>query len=178
MLPLHLATGYNNKDAKYNPNYNYIVIMNGYAYATDAHILIKVPVNIAFPEISIAQDETFMIDTKEYEASKIYKNGAIVSRDGDRIINESNFMFPVKMLPLFTGLPKYDDAIPLFDDLSPCEEIGIDPLLIDKIGASIGLKKATYKLIFHGKNKAIDVLPISREDYTNCRLIFMPCFLQ
>ena len=181
MKKLHLATSNDNL----RPAMQFIQVKNGFCYATDAHILVKVPINEVFGSIVTNEDEIY-ISAKEWKDQKMFK-AVYIFRNGNILTAFDKKMIKLGMLE-FMEKETFEDKVGRFPDCErilpeenkPIVDLGkisFNPSLYARICEALEDSCQLFNLTFFGPNKAILVKHNVQEEYTKGFGIMMPLFM-
>lgn len=187
MRKLHLVAG---KD-QFRTSQQYIQIKGGFAYCTNSHICIKMPLAELFgADNKDLNDENlhFYIKAIDWQKQGFYKAFYIKYKDNTK---ESNILVAydkkfnqIGMIEIITpesfktfngNYPDIDSILPENNnrELEQIDCIGLNPELLNNLCESIGQNLGSYKLSFFGKTRTIKVT--SKE--SNSIGIIMPCII-
>lgn len=186
MKKIHLVAG---KD-QFRTSQQYIQIKNGFAYATNSHICIKMPLVELFGNESDlnSKDYNFYIKANDWQKQGFYKafsikflyndpNAHIIAAFDKKnnqigmieIITEDAFKTIAGSYPdIESILPENNNR-----ELEQIDAIGLNPELLFNLCEAIGQNLGTYKLSFYGQNRTIKVTTSQCETIG----ILMPCLL-
>lgn len=165
---LHLACG---KD-KLRPELQYIHFKNGYAYASDAYVLIKQPLSLSH----IQEPENLegkAIHSSIFKEIRKMKH-VVCTPDGFECRTKDNQKVFYQYSKTNTP-PNFEAVIPK-DELGGVAEIGIKPALVSRLGKAMAGGTYGLKAVFRGECRAIVFEPIQREYNGEIGLI-MPMIL-
>lgn len=154
----------------------YVCFDNGYAYASDGHILAKVNVKT----LALLNDEDYeklngyCIHADALRVLTKYENIDVVS-DGDNLsivchIRENTLTFgltPKKSV----NPPDFEAVLKAEGEHEPIEKIGIEKAYLNDLTDAIGLKRV--KMDFYSESSKIIVTPIN-DDYLDVKGLIMP----
>lgn len=178
MKKIHLATS---KDKQFRKHLQYIQIKGGYAYATDCHIMVKMPLSELFgKESELNQpDYHFYIDAKEWQKNKFY-NGVRFLLDGGNYLeatdHKGNKLGVIKIVtePEFDHIGRYPDCDSvIYSSEQPTEAvdtISFNPSLLSTLCEALGGSENKFIYTFFGRLKTIQV----RNKENLCFGILMP----
>ena len=149
----------------------YVHFNNGYAYASDGHILVRVPLSSLLPENSDEERDGlngFSINWKtlrtiyNYDFIKVERDNEadtcrIVIYQDDNMLNEISFK--LRKTESIDGLPDMEKVLAASNDAEPVSRIGISPERLAKLCKAIAIDKIVV-LKFYGERKAIRVTNI------------------
>jgi hypothetical protein len=164
--PLHLACAKDNL----RPVMECIHFINGFAYASDAHIMVKQSLElhtILNPEML----EGKSIHKKSYEQICTYD---IVQACDDYILckgegREAEFMYSECGKP-----PNFEAVIPI-DPIKGIEYLGINPKMVAIAGKILHGSDMGVRMTFRGGRKAVI---LTTEEYSNQLVLIMPIALE
>ena len=160
------------------PCLEYVVFHNGYAYATDAHILAKVNLRTL---TGLEPEETsklngFCIHKDAYKILVGHDIEEITDDETPSIvcrIKANTFSFQLypndKIQP-----PKYDEVLKAEGEHHPIEKIGINGKTLNNLAESIGQERV--KMDFFTESSKIIVTPIEA-DYLDVKGLIMPVMI-
>ena len=166
MRNLHLATA---KAGGYRPTMEFIQLLEGNFYATDATILIKIPFYEVIPrplfdELTKKYGLEMYFRGEDWKNSKAAKGCIFKFKPESDLIEISDNKKVIGFLPVFSGsefnkigkFPNCDQVLHKPDAASEeIKELGIDPEILNNL-YQVNNKKH-IKLTFFGKNSAIKV---------------------
>lgn len=164
MKKIHLATS---KD-KIRPHLEYIQIKGGFAYATNCHILVKMPLCELFGKESELNCESyhFYIEAKEWQKNKFY-NGSTFTLDGGNYLealdSKGNRLGTIKIVtqPQFEHIGRYPDCDSvIYSSEKPTEAVDIisfNPSLLSTLCEALGGSENKFIYTFFGRLKTIQV---------------------
>lgn len=186
MRKLHLVAG---KD-QFRTSQQYIQIKGGFAYCTNSHICIKMPLAELFGEKSDlnSKDYHFYIKAIDWQKQGFYKAFSIKFLYNDpnahiiAAFDKKNNQ--IGMIEIITeeafktiagSYPDIDCILPENNnrELEQIDCIGLNPELLNNLCESIGQNLGSYKLSFFGKTRGIKV---TSKD-SNSIGILMPCII-
>lgn len=161
-MKLHLSVG---KDS-FRPTLKHVQIKNGFIYATNAHILVKIPVKDIFGDLFNNEDEFYFLgeDWKKQGFSKctdFKRNGNLL----EAYDNKWNLHGIIKMKDkedfLQVGtFPDCENVILSSDHpLEAVEKISFNPSLLMDLAEALGENLGSLVFNFYGKLKTIKVIP-------------------
>lgn len=118
---LHLACG----DEKFRPAMQHIVFKDGYALATNAHLLIKQKLelhNFSKDEIKQMEGKTIHKDT----FLEIYRYDFVTIENGNFVCKRGNVEAKFELKKPDFKFPNFDEVFPNESEAIPLTEIGID----------------------------------------------------
>lgn len=164
MKKIHLATS---KD-KIRPHLEYIQIKGGFAYATNCHILVKMPLCELFGKESELNNENlhFYIEAKEWQKNKFY-NGSRFMLDAntylEAIDHKGNKLGTIKVVNEndFKNIGNYPncDSV-IYSSEQPTEaldNISFNPSLLSTLCEAMGGDENKFIYTFFGRLKTIEV---------------------
>lgn len=165
MKKLHLATEQKNK---FRPHLGYIQIKRGFAYATNCHILAKVPLCELFGKDSELNkdDYHFYIDGKEWQKNKFYNGSSFLLNAGNYLEAtdiKGNRLGTIKVLtePEFQHVGRFPDCESvIYSSEQPTEAldtISFNPSLLFTLCEALGGSENKYIYTFFGRLKTIQV---------------------
>lgn len=164
MKKIHLATS---KD-KIRPHLEYIQIKGGFAYATDCHIMVKMPLSELFGKESELNknDYHFYIEAKEWQKNKFY-NGVCFLLDGGNYLEatdqKGNKLGVIKIVtqPQFDHIGRFPDCDSvIYSSEQPTEAvdfISFNPSLLSTLCEALGGSETKFIYTFFGRLKTIQV---------------------
>jgi hypothetical protein len=166
MKNLNLATA---KAGGYRPTMEYIQLLEGNFYATDATILIKIPFYEVIPrplfdQLTEKYGAEMYFKGEDWKNSKAAKGCIFKFKPESDLIEISDNKKVIGFLPVFSSLEfsrigKYPNCEAVLHkpdaQKEPIQELGIDPEILNTI-YQVNNKKH-IKLTFYGKNHAIRV---------------------
>lgn len=178
MKKLHLATS----NDSLRPVMQYIQVKNGFCYATDCHILIKVPINEVFGDLFNEESEVY-ISAKDWKSQKVY-NAYHFSKIDNIITVYDKKMNKIGMLE-YMDKKIFEDKVGRFPD---CEQviysknvmpedidtISFNPSFYARIGEALEETCQLFNLSFFGKTRAILVQHNKPDQYTKGIGVLMP----
>lgn len=165
MKKIHLATEQKNS---IRPHLSYIQIKGGFAYATNCHILVKMPLSELFGKESELNCESyhFYIEAKEWQKNKFY-NGVTFLLDGGNYLealdSKGNRLGTIKIVtqPQFEHIGRYPDCDSvIYSSEKPTEALDIisfNPSLLSTLCEAMGGDQNKFIYTFFGKLKTIQV---------------------
>lgn len=162
-MKLHLATS---KDKQFRKHLQYIQIKGGFIYATNCHILAKIPVQDIFGNEFSKEDE-FYIHSEDWKKQGFYKltdfkkNGNLL----EGYDKKWNLQGIIKMktkaeFDLIGTFPNCDSVIYSQDQpLEAVSQIGFNPSLLMDLAEAIGEDMGRLVFNFYGSLKTIQVKP-------------------
>jgi hypothetical protein len=151
--PLHLACG----NDTIRPALQHVYFHDGYAVATDAHVLVRVKVD----QFGFTDEEIKILHGKFIHRSvfpQIIAQPMInITEDG---FDAGNILF--RFSDVVEQFPNYAPVIPT--EISQVDRIGLDPSKFDQIRKVLGKMSETgqFELQFHGAGKAVTIVPIGK----------------
>lgn len=165
MKKIHLATEQKNS---FRPHLGYIQIKGGFAYATNCHILVKIPLSELFGKESELNNENyhFYIDAKEWQKNKFY-NGSRFILDGgaylEAVDHKGNKLGTIKVVNEidFRNIGNYPncDSV-IYSSEQPTEaldQISFNPSLLSTLCEAMGGDENRFIYSFFGRLKTIQV---------------------
>jgi len=164
MKKIHLATSKDN----IRPHLGYIQIKGGFAYATNCHILAKVPLCELFgKESELNKDDYhFYIEAKEWQKNKFY-NGSTFTLDGGNYLEaldiKGNRLGTIKIVtqPQFDNIGRFPDCESvIYSSEQPTEAVDIisfNPSLLSTLCEALGGNSTKFIFTFFGRLKTIQV---------------------
>lgn len=149
----------------YREHFKYIQLREGYFYATNGHILLKLPDSEVFPANLLAE-----LDSEMYFEGSNWKDAKVASMATYRKVGDSfelldnkmkflGYLKPIKKEDFENKLSKYPDCNNvLYKSVIQNEdtkEVALNPELLDTLYKANGKKH--LKLGFYGQNKGIKV---------------------
>ena len=178
MKKLHLATGNDNL----RQAMQHIQVTGGFCYATDAHILVKVPINEVFGGIVTDQDEIYILakdwkDQKMYKAVHIFRNGNILTAFDKKMnkLGMLEFMEKETFENKIGRFPNCEAILP--EDNKPVVDLGkisFNPSLYARICEALEDSCQIFNLTFFGANKCILVKHNKQDEFTKGIGLLMP----
>lgn len=179
MKKLHLATS----NDCLRPVMQYIQVKNGFCYATDCHILVKVPINEVFGNNVFDNLDWFYINGKEWKNQKMYKATRFEKKD-NILIAYDNKGNKIGMLD-FIRANDFQQKIGMYPDcemILPTEDkpkedlslISFNPTLYARIGEALEETCQLFNLTFFGQRKAILIKHNKPEEFTKGIAVMMP----
>lgn len=184
MKKVHLATSKDN----FRPALNYFQVKNGFIYASDCHILVKLPVDEVFKNFdmifdSFSYSDEFYILGEDWKKQKMYaaqnfcEYQNILTAYGKKgetlgmlkILTASEFKEKVGVFPDCEAIIPTEDK--------PTESIvsiSFNPTLLDKLTEAMQDNCRLFNFTFFGQRKAIVVKHNKPEEYTNGLGLIMP----
>lgn len=178
MKKIHLATS---KDKHFRKHLQYIQIKGGFAYATDCHVMVKMPLSELFgKESELNQpDYHFYIDAKEWQKNKFY-NGVRFLLDAGNYLeatdHKDNKLGVIKIVtqPEFDHIGRFPDCDSvIYSSEQPTEAIdtiSFNPSLLSTLCEALGGSENKFIYTFFGRLKTIQV----RNAENLCFGILMP----
>lgn len=162
-MKLHLATS---KDKQFRQHLQYIQIKGGFVYATNCHILARIPVNDIFGEQFNKDDEFYILgdDWKKqgfYKLTDFKKNGNLL----EGYNNKWQLQGIIKMLNKdeFDNIGRFPDCENvIYSTEKPLEavsQISFNPSLFMDLSEALGEPLDKLQLNFYGKLKTIQIKP-------------------
>lgn len=156
---------------------NYICFDNGYAYATNGHIIAKVGLDTLTALLN--EDEKkmlngFCIHADVYKALVQYTNIQVIS-NGEKVqivcpVNKNTVTFElVAKQEVLT--PNYESVFKAEGKSHPIEKIGLAKNYLNDLTAALGLDR--IKMDFYSESAKIIVSPIN-EEYLDIKGLIMP----
>lgn len=164
---------------EFRPVMEYILLKNGYAYASDSHVLVRVPLEecTTFDE----EQRALLDDCLIHKSMLKYIVGfdiVVVEKDEDGAVclkaSAGENTVTVKLVKNGDVL-KYPDAEKLLqskNDRTPIQKIGLSPKLIASLTDALGAD--ALKCEFDGENSAIFTRPVGES--SNAIGIIMPLY--
>lgn len=170
-----------NKD-EFRPVMEYILFQNGHAYATNAHILVKIPLDCLFevepyePEDQLKMLEGCCINARLFKRLCSY---------GCLWVEEMNGRPHIKVIfmenPIYIPLKSKDDMrFPNFEAVlnysgpsEPIDALGISPELLIRLTKAMGVSEK-IKMTFTKKNSQIFVEPLEEFYRNTMKGLIMP----
>lgn len=156
-MKLHQICG---RDAK-RPFMSYIQYKDGFFYATDGHMLVKVPASMCLPFIDFPQNKTFYVSATEWRTSKIWEaqSGKVVGNTIE-IVSKKGIPYTI-LLEDNINYPSFES----FKSSTPTslERIALDASLLATIQESCFLKNIILE--FTGKHSGIRILSTDNKDF-------------
>lgn len=179
MKKLHLATS----NDSLRPVMQYIQVKNGFCYATDAHILVKVPINEVFGNNIFNNYDCVYISGKEWKDQKMYKAVSFERKDNLLIAYDKKHQ-KLGMIEFLTTY-QFEQKIGKFPDcemILPTEDkpkedlslISFNPTLYARIGEALEETCQLFNLTFFGQRKAILIKHNKPEEFTKGIAVMMP----
>jgi hypothetical protein len=161
-MKLHLSVSKDN----YREHLKYVQIKGGYVYATNCHILTRIPVKDIFGDLFSNEDEFYFLG-EDWKKQGFYKcldfkrngnlleaydkkwnlQGIIKMKDAEEFKNIGNF-------------PNCENVIISCEiPLEPVDRISFNPSLLMDLAESLGENLGSLVLNFYGKLKTIQVKP-------------------
>lgn len=174
MKALHLATA---KKGSYRPAMEYIQLLNGHFYATDANILIKIPFYEVIPR-ALYEELTAKYGEEMYFKGEDWKNSKMEKGCIFKLLPESNLIqifdnkksigtLEIISAPDFSKIATYPNCENILykDDIQgeKMDLICFNPDLLSNLYYANG--KKFIKLAFYGTNKMIRVYFKESEAY-------------
>lgn len=159
------------------PALEYVCFDNGYAYASDGHILARVNINTLTSLLSDEEKQMlngYCIHAEVFKVLLRYDNVKIVQDDdGVTIVCYVHWNnISIKLVEKKTiGAPDYEKTLKAEGESHPIEKIGIDKNFLNNLTDAIGLK--SVKMDFYSESAKIIVSPIN-EDYLDIKGLIMP----
>lgn len=165
MKKIHLATEQKNK---FRPHLGYIQIKGGFAYATNCHILVKMPLSELFgKESELNQpDYHFYIDGKEWQKNKFYTGVRFILDGGNYLEatdHKGNKLGTIKIIKEdeFKNIGNYPncDSV-IYSSEQPTEAvdfISFNPNLLTTLCEAMGGSENKFIYTFFGRLKTIQV---------------------
>jgi hypothetical protein len=179
MKKVHLATSKDNL----RPALNYFQVKNGFVYASDCHILVKLPVDEVFGKGKFSTTDEFYILGEDWKKQKMY--AAINFGEFQNILTAYGKKGEtLGMLKILTA-SEFKEKVGVFPDceaIIPTEDkptesivsISFNPTLLDKLTEAMQDSCRLFNLTFFGQRKAIVVKHNKPEEYTNGLGLIMP----
>lgn len=185
ILPLHKACNTSSKGAL--PLYKSIFLVNGFAYATCGHIIVKHPlrldsfvddIGVSFPLSEGGYPDVVAIPAKSFEQILTFDSAGL-SREGINCSSEDGrtAFFEYTNLDGVT-VPDFEKAIKdSVGRATMLDCIGVDPEYLETaskllVGGSMGIK-----LQFTGVDRGIVITPVS-DDYEDQMVVVLPLLIQ
>lgn len=155
----------------------YVCFDNGYAYASDGHILAKIPLKTltTFEDDEINCLNGYCIHADAYRLLTHYDNIHIGTKGDDTLtlvcdIRENTLTFGLvkkeKIAP-----PNFESVLKAEGEHKPIEKIGIEKTFLNNLTDAIGFSRV--KLDFYSESSKIIVTPIN-DDFTDVKGLIMP----
>jgi hypothetical protein len=175
MKPIHKVVS---KD-ELRPAMMHIQVKEGQVYATNAHVLIKLPVEEVFGENIIANDEELYFLGSLWAASKMDK-AASVERDGLIFYSKNNKGLTIGTIVAVTAdkingqYPAVNVVIPTIESAKDIPCIGINPLRLVDLCSAISSNMEAFRYVFFGQTKSTIVINTESKGLG----LIMPCYKQ
>lgn len=165
MKKIHLATS---KEKHFRKHLQYIQIKGGFAYATDCHIMVKMPLSELFgKESELNKDDYhFYIEAKEWQKNKFY-NGVKFLLDGGNYLEatdqKGNKLGVIKIVtpPQFEHIGRFPDCESVIYSSEQLTEaldiISFNPFLLSTLCEALGGSESKFIYTFFGRLKTIQV---------------------
>lgn len=177
MRPIHKACG----NDTLRPFLNYIQVKDGFVNVTDAHILLRLPVDEVFPDGMIAPDEELYFHGKSWGALKFDK-GFSMSRSENMFQSLGNGLeLYLKAFKKEELNFKFPDVMKVFPKEIPnpvaVSQIAYNPSLLTKLMQAWGVSiKDGVKLTFYGEEEKI-IVSLNTSDPNYGVGLIMPCHI-
>ena len=161
-MKLHLAVGKDN----YREHLKYVQIKGGFIYATNCHILARIPVNELFSEIFTTEDELYIKgeDWKKqgfYKCTDFKRNGNLLEAYNGKW--ELQGIIKMKTRPEMDNIGRFPDceSVILSTDVKtePVDKISFNPSLLMDLAEALGENLGQLIYSFYGRLKTIQVKP-------------------
>jgi hypothetical protein len=181
MKKLHLATG----NDSLRQTMQHIQVKNGFCYATDAHILVKVPINEVFGGVITQEDEIYILskdwkDQKMYKAAYIFKSNNILTAFDKKMVKLGmlEFMSKETFEDKIGRFPNCESILP--EDDKPVVDLGkisFNPSLYSRICEALEDSCQLFNLTFFGPNRCILVKHNKQDEFTKGFGMMMPIII-
>lgn len=161
-MKLHLAVGKDN----YREHLKYVQIKGGFIYATNCHILARIPVNEVFSEIFTSEDELYIKgeDWKKqgfYKCTDFKRNGNLLEAYDNKW--QLKGIIKMKTRPEMDNIGRFPDCESvIFSAEQPTEaveKISFNPSLLMDLAEALGENLGQLIYSFYGRLKTIQVKP-------------------
>jgi len=161
-MKLHLAVSKDN----YRPHLKYVQIKGGYIYATNCHILARIPVNEIFGDLFSQDDELYFLgeDWKKqgfYKCTDFKKNGNLLEAYDKKWNLQGIIKFKTK--DEMDNIGRFPDCqsviISSEQPLEAVPQISFNPSLLMDLADALGENLGSLIFNFYGKLKTIQVRP-------------------
>jgi hypothetical protein len=161
MKKLHLVTTKDN----FRPAFEYIQVKNGFVYATDAHKLIKIPINEAFGSLPVDAPTEFYFKAEAWKKGNFYK--ALYYNIKDNYLEAFDKKGKLGIIDILTleafsnmGLkfPNCEQVLPTEQStVEAVDLISFNPLYLQDLCEVFNQSTNNFIYTFFGKTKAIKV---------------------
>jgi hypothetical protein len=161
-MKLHLAVGKDN----YREHLKYVQIKGGFIYATNCHILARIPVNEVFSEIFTSEDELYIKgeDWKKqgfYKCTDFKRNGNLLEAYNNKW--QLQGIIKMKTRPEMDEIGRFPDCESvIYSSQMPTEavdKISFNPSLLMDLAEALGENLGQLIYNFYGALKTIQVKP-------------------
>lgn len=170
MKQLHLIAG---KDPL-RPMLHYIVVRNGFVYATNGAALIKMPTGEVFGDVEFAADEELLFEASSWGLCKFHQATSF-TRIGLSFTNVKFSTTLVAKLPkeVDCKIPDFDSVLPDAEKaVVPITNIGFNTSIFADLIKAFGTKSTEeFQFQFYGSSSCIEVL---HKDFPTTSSIIMP----
>jgi len=154
MKPIHKACGRDNL----RPAQMYFRVKDGFIWATNSHIVIKLPASEVFGDDVILSDEVLYFEAAAWDKCK-FQNTKSISRDGLVFTTERGKeitaitpdVWDEKYKYSFPNMENFLEPIPQ-KKLQPIQTVSFSPLLMADLCASFAGHSSGYSFYFYGGN--------------------------
>ena len=161
MKKLHLVTTKDN----FRPAFEYIQVKNGFVYATDAHKLIKIPINEAFGSLPVDAPTEFYFKADAWKKGNFYK--ALYYNIKDNYLEAFDKKGKLGIIDILT-LEQFTQEVGRYPDCEqvlPADEkpaeavdlISFNPSFLQELCEVFNQPTNNFIYTFFGKTKAIKV---------------------
>jgi hypothetical protein len=161
-MKLHLAVGKDN----YREHLKYVQIKGGFIYATNCHILARIPVNEVFSEIFTSEDELYIKgeDWKKqgfYKCTDFKRNGNLLEAYNNKW--QLQGIIKMKTRPEMDEIGRFPDCESVIyssqTQTEPVDKISFNPSLLMDLAEALGENLGQLIYSFYGALKTIHVKP-------------------
>lgn len=159
MKKLHLVTS----NDELRPAMTYIQVKGGNVYATNAHVMVKFPINEVFGVNVFSDTDEYYIDSQQWKTLKFFNadamglvNGVLKAYKRGKFLGMMDVMSAEDFNNKVGKFPNCEAVIPQ-SGAEPVEAISFSPEYYYNLTECFNLAKSMFKMNFRGTNKVIMV---------------------